>query len=514
MSAPRTHERIASARALAIGALLTMLAAIAILIPGLGMPALRGDEGAYAAIALESEHSGAAALPVVLGEPWINKPPMTIWLQRFALRALGPSEWAVRLPSALAGIALGLLLYFGVARDRGAGAGLASALLLLATPGLLENDGAHGLRSGTTDALLLLLLSAAIFAGRDAMGGVPGRLQGSALAVALATWTKSLNALHAVVVLGGWSLIRRAAGAEARGRNRRVLLALASIVALAFLLWLTAAALLSGENPIHHLVWQDLVQRATAPANPRHVQGLLFYPRLLARDFGPFLLLAAWGLARSLRAAREAEDRKEELARLAAAWALAPLLLLSLSRAKLPWYLFPSYPGWALLAVAGGADLLKRARRRGRFAATALLLALLAAAAWRADTAWSAVSAGRPANPLATLEAELGKMPEAHLQFDPDLVFGPRGIRGTNYFYFLRLRAALADRQTGSDCTARLAPVAATGGDRSAWVVRLRRIHRSDADLFLVDRCAGRIASRLLQLDVATLAAGPSPPRP
>jgi len=484
-------------------AFLLALASAALLLAGIGDQSLRGDEGAYAAIALESELTGSGPLQRVRDELWINKPPLLFWLQRGAIRAFGPDELSVRLPSVLSGFLLLWLIWARVRAERGPLEGGLAAALLLTTPGLLDGDIAHGLRSGTTDALLMLLVAAAIFAGRDAMARRGARWFGAAASVALSAWTKGLNALLGPFVLAVWSALRPA-GARVGSAGRRTLLALVATALVSFLCWLAFAALGGALDPIRRLVWEDLVGRALAASNPRHIRGAFYYPGRLLGDFGLFLLPAAWAAVALWRrdrggAARNAED----LPRLALAWSVAPVAVLSLASAKLPWYIFPSYAGWALLCAAGTTSLYRTVRGYGRPAGAALLAVLVLAGALRTRSAWSTALSERPPNPLATLERVLDELPESGLIVAPSVRFGPHGIRGTNYFYFLRLRHRHAPSSLSGACAAVLAPAPGQRPESGGSEVRLRRIHRDDADLYVVDACSGRITRALLQAGVA-----------
>ncbi len=77
----------------------------------LGTP-LRGDEGMYAAIARRMVRTGDWLQLVYEGRPYLNKPPLHFWLMALSLVLWGPSEFAVRFPSATFGIGMVFLAYF------------------------------------------------------------------------------------------------------------------------------------------------------------------------------------------------------------------------------------------------------------------------------------------------------------------------------------------------------------------------------------------------------------------
>jgi len=70
------------------------------------------DEGRYAAVAWEMVATGDWLTPHLNPEvPHFTKPPLTYWAIAGAIRWLGPVDWAVRLPNALAFIATVLLCW-------------------------------------------------------------------------------------------------------------------------------------------------------------------------------------------------------------------------------------------------------------------------------------------------------------------------------------------------------------------------------------------------------------------
>src|SRR3954470_12027787 len=73
------------------------------------------DEAHYAELTREMLHAGNWLVPLLDGRPFIDKPVLFHWLQGVSVLLLGESEFAARLPVALA--ALGL---FGMTRWVGA----------------------------------------------------------------------------------------------------------------------------------------------------------------------------------------------------------------------------------------------------------------------------------------------------------------------------------------------------------------------------------------------------------
>ena len=94
-------------------------------------------------------------------DAWETKPPMLLWIQTLFMKVLGPTMWAIRLPSALATLFLMLAIIFfcGKTLDDWT-AGFLSAFALLVSDGFIK---AHVSRTGDHDALLTFFLILSIF---------------------------------------------------------------------------------------------------------------------------------------------------------------------------------------------------------------------------------------------------------------------------------------------------------------------------------------------------------------
>jgi 4-amino-4-deoxy-L-arabinose transferase-like glycosyltransferase len=113
------------------------------------------DESRVTVNAYEMWRSGDLLVTKYLGKPdlWNTKPPLLIWIQLFFLNFIDNLELAMRLPSALAGIATILLVYFFVIKQtKSVVTGFIAALVLLSSRGYIN---IHGTRTGDYDALLV-----------------------------------------------------------------------------------------------------------------------------------------------------------------------------------------------------------------------------------------------------------------------------------------------------------------------------------------------------------------------
>src|SRR5918994_734074 len=117
----------------AVAAGLAVIAAIVIL-PGLGVQSLANwDEAIYGV--LTRELLADPALTLRYGDRlWFEKPPFAFWLMAVSSSAFGLTEFALRLPSALFGIAAIVLQYLAGRRLGNRTAGVFAAVLLLGVP--------------------------------------------------------------------------------------------------------------------------------------------------------------------------------------------------------------------------------------------------------------------------------------------------------------------------------------------------------------------------------------------
>ncbi len=88
----------------------------------------------------------------------VDKPPAALWVMALSGRLFGFSSWSMLVPQALEGVAAVWLLFCGVRRWFGTGAGFAAGLMLAVTP-----VAALMFRFNNPDALLVLLMVAGAY---------------------------------------------------------------------------------------------------------------------------------------------------------------------------------------------------------------------------------------------------------------------------------------------------------------------------------------------------------------
>lgn len=120
------------------------------------------DESRNAINAIEMYLSGFSLITTYGFEPdlWNTKPLLLIWLMTASMTVFGPSEWAIRLPSAVAALGMLLCTILFVRRVTGSlWLAITSAALLVLSPGFF---GEHGARTADFDATLAFFVTAGL----------------------------------------------------------------------------------------------------------------------------------------------------------------------------------------------------------------------------------------------------------------------------------------------------------------------------------------------------------------
>jgi 4-amino-4-deoxy-L-arabinose transferase-like glycosyltransferase len=324
---------------LRIAALLALLAAVWLEPPGSHLA--EPDEARYAEIPREMLQARDFVTPRLNGVPYFEKPPLLYWGNAVSFALFGASPWAARLATRLAGTATTLLIAFAVSRLRGRREGLLAAIFYLAAP-----FGLVSARMNLTDGVLTLFFTATLLAAfatlrRSAAGRPTAGL--AALTGALAAGGFLSKGLIAVVLPGGillaWAIVTRSL------RHVKALL-LSPAVPVFFALAVPWLLLAERAHPgfLQFFFVQEHFQRFATPAASR--PGPIYY------FAGLFLVGFLPGLPFFFRGAREAL-RRDPVSLFFLVWFSVVLVFFSVSRSKLPPYIFPALPAAAALAARG-----------------------------------------------------------------------------------------------------------------------------------------------------------------
>lgn len=365
------------ARAAFVG---TVVAAL-ITLPGLGVGTLwDNSETAYGEVAREILLSHDWVVMHLNGLPWFVQPPLYFWVAAICAHIFGVGAFALRLPAALATIAMGGMTGYAVARQVGTRAGIFASLALSSC----FMQAIVG-RLAIMDALLDLAVAFAVFwwfraleTGRDRY------VLFGAIAAALGFLVKGpvapVIALLVIVPYGWWN-----------GRAERVcwpsprawIVGIAAFLAIV-LPWFAALEARSGTASLVRLLGHYTFGRYTGVIENQSGP-IWYYLPVIVLGFFPWIAFLPVAIAWAARRLRLADTTPEtaRLLRLAFVWSVLPLVFFSFARTKLPNYVALEFPALALLVGLYLDSVAQGARRLAAIVSIAtipLFIGLLAVA--------------------------------------------------------------------------------------------------------------------------------------
>ncbi len=324
------------------------------------------DEPAFAEAAREMLVSGDWITPQFNFQPRFDKPILFYWLIVLAYKAFGIGEFAARFWSALFATALVLSIFLFGRRVLGRRGALIAALAFATNVGT-----AILARAAVTDMTLVFFMTWAFFcffgASRaTARTGKRGVFIGY-VAMALSVLTKGpIGLLIPGLVIGLFLAIRRGVGASLS--RVRPLLGLAIFAAIA-LPWYLLVVRENGWDFVQGFVVKHHFVRYTGVVSGNAGAPYYFLPVVLL-GFFPWsgILPKAFGDLWTIRTRLRGDlTEREELLLFSWLWFGVVFVFFSLSRTKLPSYVFPAFPALAMLAGAAGERLLDEGIGAGGF---------------------------------------------------------------------------------------------------------------------------------------------------
>ena len=343
------------ARAAFVGAAVAAL----ITLPGLGVGTLwDNSETAYGEVAREILLSHDWVVMHLNGIPWFIQPPLYFWVAAICAHIFGVDAFALRLPAALATIAMGGMTGYAVARQAGMRAGIFASLALSSC----FMQAIVG-RLAIMDAMLDLAVALAVFWWfRALQTGRDRYVVFGTIAAALGFLVKGpvapVVALLVIVPYGLWN----ARAESVRWPSLRAwIVGLAAFVAIV-LPWFAALVARSGFSSLVWLLGHYTFGRYTGVIENQSGPFWYYLP-VIVLGFFPWIAFLPVAITWAIRRLRLGDATPEiaRLIRLALVWSVLPLVFFSFAKTKLPNYVALEFPALALLvglyldAVAQGA---------------------------------------------------------------------------------------------------------------------------------------------------------------
>lgn len=359
-----------------------------------GYPLFDPDEGRNAEVAREMAETNDYVLPHLDGLPYLDKPVVYFAAAAAVMEVLGPTETAARLPAYLFTLATLIVVIRFAQRRWGSDAGWLAALALATMPLVLAYA-----RTTIFDSALACCTTVAILAFWDERPVLAWA------AIGLGAITKGPVAiLVPLITLVPYSLMT--------GRSVRRLFPLAGlgVFALVALPWFLAVSHRIPEFP-HYVFVRETFERVTTTRFHRTAPFWYYLPILPVAAF-PWILpaLGRWKNWRWAWLARRMNPHAQE-AMLLACWVLGPLLFFTLNQSKLPQYMLPLMPPFALAAAR---RLTRRASELGGGIGEGATERVYAAIAATAGLALASLTLWLPA-PISLTPAERAAIPPTAL---------------------------------------------------------------------------------------------------
>jgi 4-amino-4-deoxy-L-arabinose transferase-like glycosyltransferase len=325
----------------------------------LGNHQLQGStEARVAGIAMEMHLDNDWVTPRLFGEPFLEKPPLSLWLDAGAIHAFGGTPWAVRLVSAFAGLFSVMVLYAMLRRFGRPKAIAWTAGILLATMASYWSN----VRSVGEDALLALGVTMALLAFFQ--GHRRANLANAllfAVGIAIATLSKGVLGLAMPgAVIFAFLLAESLMDKRLKVSDwlRPGLLTLLGLVPL--MIWLAMLYLRGGTQALSEVLLTNSVGRFSGSfVEAGHYEPFYYYLAKLPEAFLPWnilVYLGLWHFRKSLMANR--------YLLFFTLWILAQFVMLSLASSKRTVYLMSMTPAAAVIAAEYASVLYERLKAR------------------------------------------------------------------------------------------------------------------------------------------------------
>ena len=322
-------------------------------------PLLVPDETRYAEIPREMVASGEWMVPHLNGLKYYEKPVMGYWVYGLAQLAFGESNFAVRLPNALATGMVAFLMYCLVT----AVTGRQDSRVYIPPLIFLSSFGVFGIGTATVlDNILHLFLTASVVLfflasekeSRSTSEKILLVLAG--IAVGCAFMTKGFLAFVVPVVTVVPYILW-----QMRGRELIRLLAIPAMAAVAVSLPWSIMIHLRDPDFWNFFFWHEHVKRFFSDGAQHH-EPFYFYFLVIIPLFLPWIFLLPSACVGLFSDTNRGHGLSKVIV-LCVCWLVFPFLFFSISNGKLVTYILPCFPPLSILVGIGLYRTLKVSRR-------------------------------------------------------------------------------------------------------------------------------------------------------
>ena len=355
------------------------LAIVVFYLYGLGhLPFVGPDEARYAQVAREMFERRDLITPTLGGHLWVEKPSLLYWLMMASYAVFGVSEWSARLGPAICGLlSIFAMFWLGSRVSHSVGrVGLCSALMLASSLGVIVFS-----RAASFDIVVTMTLTWALafFVASEAEDRDKQKrklLAGFYIFIGLSVLAKGLIGL--VIPLGivsAYFVLRRRWPRKLVWISLLWGLPLSSLVAAT---WYGPMLVKHGALFFDVFIVQHHFARYLSNTY-HHPAPVYYYLLILVLLSLPWIVIIVDALIRVRPWLWEADDAFTRTRTFALVWIGVPLVFFSFSNSKLPGYILPVLPAFALLGGERLAEWVDDGiRRRWAMRATGLVCFALA----------------------------------------------------------------------------------------------------------------------------------------
>ena len=300
------------------------------------------DEPRYAQIAREMLARHDLVTPTLYGKPWLEKPPLYYWRAMEEYWLFGVSDWAARLPPAIAATFMVAVIYFFLRRFR-PGSQLNGALMTAASAGIIGFARGAGTDMLLTAAFVVgMLLWFVWYTGKRRLWLLLFYLFMAAGMLAKGPIAPVLAALIIVV----FALAQR----ETRLIVRTLWLPGIALFLAVALPWYVAVQIRNPQFVREFILQHNLGRFASNMYH--HKQPFWYFVPVLLVAVMPWTALVIAGWVETIKGWREQPVRREDtLPNFLLIWTAVVVVFFSISASKLPGYILPAVPACTVVAA-------------------------------------------------------------------------------------------------------------------------------------------------------------------